>query len=121
MDTAKKDLSKAMRRVREKYKEFIKLCGGMANIEVGTKGAWHVHIVINRIADADVFIKTLGEHGAVTCYICTRRATSKIWPDTSRKNARDERYGEHLRETSYHASRTCLKGAKRRTPVQWRE
>lgn len=54
MDTAKKDLSKAMRRVREKYKKAGQTMRWMANIEVGTKGAWHVHIVINRIADADV-------------------------------------------------------------------
>lgn len=39
MDTAKKDLSKAMRRVREKYKKAGQTMRWMANIEVGTKGA----------------------------------------------------------------------------------
>ena len=66
METAKKHLAQAMRKVREKYKKAGKKMRWMANIEVGTKGAWHVHIVINRIADADVFIKDAWEHGAVT-------------------------------------------------------
>lgn len=54
METAKKHLAQAMRKVREKYKKAGKKMRWMANIEVGTKGAWHVHIVINRIADADI-------------------------------------------------------------------
>ena len=62
METAKKHLAQAMRKVREKYKKAGKKMRWMANIEVGTKGAWHVHIVINRIPDADIIIRYFGNY-----------------------------------------------------------
>lgn len=86
METAKKHLAQAMRKVREKYKKAGKKMRWMANIEVGTKGAWHVHIVINRIADADIIIKDAWEHGAVTFKHLYEAEISEIWPDTSRKH-----------------------------------
>ena len=123
MDTAKKDLSKAMRRVREKYKKAGQTMRWMANIEVGTKGAWHVHIVINRIADADVFIKDAWEHGAVTFKHLHEAGDFKNLAGYITKTPETcERYGEHLRETSYHASRNMpLKEPKEERFVQWRE
>ena len=51
METAKMHLAQAMRKVREKYKKAGKKMRWMANIEVGTKGAWHIHFVIKEVGD----------------------------------------------------------------------
>ena len=107
METAKKHLAQAMRKVREKYKKAGKKMRWMANIEVGTKGAWHVHIVINRIPDADIIIKNAWEHGAVTFKHLYEAGDFRDLAGYITKTPETcERYGEHLRETSYHASRT---------------
>ena len=123
METAKKHLAQAMRKVREKYKKAGKKMRWMANIEVGTKGAWHVHIVINRIPDADIIIKDSWEHGAVTFKHLYEAGDFRDLAGYITKTPETcERYGEHLRETSYHASRNMpLKEPEEERFVQWRE
>lgn len=123
METAKKHLAQAMRKVREKYKKAGKKMRWMANIEVGTKGAWHVHIVINRIPDADIIIKDAWEHGAVTFKHLYEAGDFRDLAGYITKTPETcERYGEHLRETSYHASRNMpLKEPEEERFVQWRE
>lgn len=57
MQTAKKDWSAALKIIRREYKKRGEPLLWMRNIEVGTKGAWHIHLVINRIPDTDVILK----------------------------------------------------------------
>ena len=78
----------------------------MRNIEVGPKGAWHAHLVINRIPDADLIVKKAWLHGHVILKLLYEEGgfadlagyITKT-PETANK------YGENLEETDYSASR----------------
>ena len=62
MKAAKEDFRKAVRKIRREYKKKGCELRWMRNIEVGPKGAWHVHLVINRIPDADLIVKKAWLH-----------------------------------------------------------
>ena len=51
MQAALKDFQKAMRYVRREFKKRGYEVFWIRNIERGTKGAWHIHLVINEIGD----------------------------------------------------------------------
>lgn len=61
-----KHLRKFFAKLKREYaKRFYELFW-IRNIEVGTRGAWHVHVVMNRIEGADFLIKDFWkEHGGV--------------------------------------------------------
>lgn len=63
MAAAKKDLAKCLRRVRAFYKKKGYELFYFRNIEVGTKGAWHIHFVVNRIEGAAQALTEAWEHG----------------------------------------------------------
>ena len=65
METAKEHLKKFWKYVRKEYKKRVQELKWMRNIEVGTKGAWHIHIIVNRIPDTDVILREAWEHGKV--------------------------------------------------------
>ena len=66
MEEAKKDVRKFLRRIRTEYKKQKVPLKWIANIECGTRGSWHVHMVINRIRDGDQLIAKAWDHGKVT-------------------------------------------------------
>lgn len=67
MAAAKDDFKRFIRKVKTEYAKRGKELRWMRNIEVGTKGGWHVHLVINRIPDADLIIAEAWKAGkAVT-------------------------------------------------------
>ena len=51
MNEALKDFQKAIRKVRKEYQKRGYEVFWIRNIERGTKGAWHIHIVLNEIGD----------------------------------------------------------------------
>lgn len=63
MKTALKDFQKAIRRVRKEYKARGQELFWIRNIERGTKGAWHIHLVVNEIGDAASILEKAWEHG----------------------------------------------------------
>lgn len=63
MKAATEELSKAIRKIRTGYRKKGYELRYLRNIEVGTKGAWHIHMIINRIPDADLIIKKAWDHG----------------------------------------------------------
>lgn len=65
MDEAKDDLRRFLRKLRAAYKRLGTDLKWIANIEVGTRGAWHVHMVINRTEGADIAIRDAWKHGRV--------------------------------------------------------
>lgn len=65
METAKKNFKKAYTEMRKEYRKRGYELRWMRNIEVGTKGAWHIHVVVNRIPDADLIAKKAWTHGGV--------------------------------------------------------
>lgn len=65
MDQAKSDFEKFCRKVRYQYRKRGQPFYWMRNIEVGKRGAWHVHLIVNRITDTDLIINKAWPHGRV--------------------------------------------------------
>lgn len=65
MAAAKGDFKKFIRTVRKQYQRRGHELKWMRNIEVGTRGAWHIHIVVNRIPDTDIILAEAWKHGKV--------------------------------------------------------
>ncbi len=63
MKTALKDFQDAMRIVRREYKKRGQELRWIRNIERGTKGAWHIHLVINEIGDTASIITKAWKKG----------------------------------------------------------
>lgn len=63
MKTALSDFQKAMRYVRKEYKKRGQELYWIRNIEQGTKGAWHIHIIINQIGDTASILESAWEKG----------------------------------------------------------
>ncbi len=117
MESAKKHLEKAMRYVRKAYKKagydnpfFFR------NIQKGTKGAWHIHFVINKIPGAAEIVKSAWEHGGT--YIVEIKDSEYYDEDFTKlsnymtKNENTQEYKEdgtpaksRIKESSYNTSR----------------
>lgn len=63
MAAALKDFQKAMRKVREEYKKRGYETFWFRNIECGTKGAWHIHLVVNEIGDTASILQKAWDKG----------------------------------------------------------
>lgn len=65
INEALKDFQKAIRYVRREYKKRGCELYWIRNIEQGTKGAWHIHIVINQIGDTAGILEKAWEKGGM--------------------------------------------------------
>lgn len=65
MAEALKDFQKAMRYVRREYKKRGYRVFWIRNIERGTRGAWHIHLIINEIGDSASIIQKAWDKGVV--------------------------------------------------------
>lgn len=106
MAEAKADFGKAMGEVRREYRKRGHELRWLRNIEVGAKGAWHIHVVLNRIPDTDLILKRAWPHGQVTFkHLYEEGGFADLagyivkTPETARQ------YRESLVETSYSRSR----------------
>lgn len=64
MSAALRDFQKAIRQVRDQYKKRGSPLRWIRNIERGTKGAWHIHLVVNKIPGAADILTGAWDHGA---------------------------------------------------------
>lgn len=85
MKTALKDFQKAMRCVRKEYKKRGCELFWIRNIERGTKGAWHIHLVINEIGDTASILERAWESGVTYCSAI--RKSSKVYDEDFTKLA----------------------------------
>ena len=65
MKTALDDFSKFIRKVRTKYRKKKYELFWIRNIERGTRGAWHIHIVLNDIGDTLRIVSDAWEYGHI--------------------------------------------------------
>lgn len=65
MEAALKDFQKSMRCVRREYKKRGYRVFWIRNIERGTRGAWHIHLIINAIDDSASIIQKAWDKGGV--------------------------------------------------------
>lgn len=65
MKAALKDFSDAMRRIRREYAKRGYKATWIRNIERGTKGAWHIHLVIKEIGETASILQRAWTKGGV--------------------------------------------------------
>lgn len=65
MESALKDFQAALRKVRREYKKRGKSLFWIRNIERGTKGAWHIHLVVNEIGDSASIVEKAWTKGGI--------------------------------------------------------
>lgn len=116
MDGALKDFQRAMRKVRAEYKKRGKELFWIRNIERGTKGAWHIHLLINEIGDtASIISKAWNKGGTWTAEIrnsklysadMSQLASYMTKDQHTRADRKDGKPGKpRLAESSYSTSR----------------
>lgn len=133
MTVALKDLQKALRKLRPKYKKANTPFYWIRNIERGTKGAWHIHLVIKKTSGAAEWIEDAWEHGAI--YITqikkgrfydedfTKLANYMTKNEKTREKRSDGSKGKpRLKEASYnHAKNMPLPEPKSQKLVRWQK
>ena len=65
MEGALKDFQKTIQTVRREYRKRGYEIFWIRNIEQGTRGAWHIHLVVNDIPDAPGILKRAWDKGFV--------------------------------------------------------
>lgn len=97
MKAALKDFQKAMREVRKEFKKRNMEVFWIRNIERGTKGAWHIHLVIKEIGDTASIIKKAWTKGGV--YITEIRLDQRFDDEDFTKLANYMTKDEYTTET----------------------
>lgn len=133
MKTVQEQFLDAMGKIKKIYKKGGRQLFWVRNIERGTKGAWHIHFVINDIGTTASFIERAWPYGGV--YI-TRIKKSKCPEEdfhrlaayiTKDKNTREVKQDDTLarpriKESSYSHSRNMpLPDPKKKKLVHWQK
>lgn len=117
MQEALQHFQSAMRFVRKQYKKRNRELFWIRNIERGTKGAWHIHLVINEIGETAEIVRKAWKRGGT--FVAEIKLMDKFYDEDFTKlasymakdeNTREEKEnGEmgkpRLREANYNVSR----------------
>lgn len=118
MKAAKKDWSNALNIIRREYKKRGEQLFWMRNIEVGTKGAWHIHLIINRIPDTDVILKKAWKKGKVVNQLLYEQGEYK---ELAAYITKSEKTDNRLREADFEPSRNMpLPEPKEKIYLHWK-
>lgn len=99
MNGALKDFQKAMRKVRAEYKKRGRELFWIRNIERGTKGAWHIHLVVNEIGGTASILQRAWKKGGT-------------WNSEIRHN--DKIYDEDFSKLASYITKTAGVGEKKK-------
>lgn len=102
METAKKHFKKFIDQLRKYYRKAGIPFRWIRNIENGTRNAWHIHILLKRIPDADLVIAEAWEHGTVDIRPCYKKAEFRELAAYLTKSPETEK---RLKAASYSTSR----------------
>lgn len=134
MEQAVTDFGKAWRMVRAEYKKRGKELFWMRNIERGTKGAWHIHVIINEIGETAAILQKAWKKGGI--YIETIKQNERLYDpsfrklaeymtkdgDTKEKKQDGTLAKPKLREASYNHSRNMpLPDPEKKYLKRWKE
>ena len=118
MEAAKKDWSRFIRIVRREYKKRGQELKWIRNIEVGQRGAWHIHLVINRIPDSDLIIRKAWDHGKAIQQNLTEEGEFRRLAEYITKSPKTDK---SLRETNYSSSRNLpIPAPERKVYNRWK-
>lgn len=102
MEAAKKDFAVFINKLRRRYKKAGVQLVWIRNIEVGTRGGWHVHLVLRRIQDLDIHIAECWPYGRAVLQLLYQRGNMKqLAAYLTKSPATDPR----LKESHYWTSR----------------
>lgn len=133
MSAALKDFQKAIRIVRDAYKKNGHELYWIRNIERGTKGAWHIHLVANEVPGSIEVLKNAWKKGGIYMEHVRdsdkfgdedmTRLASYITKDTLGEKKEDgTREKPRLKESSYNHSRNMhLKPPKKDKLKRWKK
>lgn len=96
MDGALKDFKKASGYIRKEYRKRGYELFWIRNIEKGTKGAWHIHMVVNDIPDTGNILKKAWKKGTV--HQITVKDSDKFYDEDFTKLAEYLTKDEYTRE-----------------------
>ena len=102
MDAAKEDFKKLIRYLRKAYRKRGQELKWIRNIECGTRNAWHVHMVINRIQDTDTILAAGWCHGHILNQLLYQKGEFRELAAYITKTPRND---SRLKEASYSTSR----------------
>ncbi|MCI6637384.1 MAG: hypothetical protein MSH32_03670 [Lachnospiraceae bacterium] len=102
MEQAKKDWQRFITKVRREYKKRGAELKWIRNIEVGSRGAWHTHLIMNRIPDTDIILAKCWTHGRVWHELLHDRGEFR---ELAEYVTKDEKSDPKLKEASYSTSR----------------
>lgn len=114
---ALRDFEKGIRNVRREFKKRGRELFWIRNIEQGTKGAWHIHLVVNEIGDTAGILSRAWTHGGT--FTTEIKKSDKLYDEdfsklssymTKDEHSRDKKKdgtigNPRLREASYSTSR----------------
>lgn len=102
MQQAKQHFREFIRYLRREYRKRGAELKWIRNIECGSKGAWHVHMVINRIEGTDMILAAGWDHGHVKNVLLYEKDEFK---DLAAYMTKTPKTDNRLKESSYSASR----------------
>ncbi|MFI3172160.1 MAG: hypothetical protein R3Y58_07330 [Eubacteriales bacterium] len=117
IDGAKKDFSNFTRELRKIFHKLGIPMKWIRNIEVGSKGAWHIHVVMNRITDLDIYIRKLWKKGMVHFKMLDARHE---FEELAKYMTKSEKTDSRLRETSYSTSKNIPIQEPEIKPIHWK-
>lgn len=117
MKTAKGHFKTFYKEVRAEYRKRGYVLRWVRNIEVGTKNAWHIHVIMNRIQDTDLIVAAAWPYGEVDITPCYKKGDFKDLAAYITKTPKTE---PRLREASYSTSRNLpLPEPEKKTITRW--
>lgn len=117
MEEAKRDLRTMIRKLRKEYRSRDQPFRWIMNIECGTRGAWHAHIVINRIPDLDVILRKYWKKGKIVHQLLYDKGEFRELAEYITKTPQTD---TRLKESSYSTSRNLPIPAPKETIVKSR-
>ncbi len=117
MEEAKRDLRTMIRKLRKEYRSRDQPLRWIMNIECGTRGAWHAHIVINRIPDLDVILRKYWKKGKIVHQLLYDKGEFRELAEYITKTPQTD---TRLKESSYSTSRNLPIPAPKETIVKSR-
>ena len=102
MEEAERDWKQFCDRLRRKYKKAGLEMLWIRNIEVGTKNGWHIHCVLKRIPDLDLFLAECWKKGRPVIRLLYKQGNMK---DLAAYLTKTPKTDKRLREAHYWTSR----------------
>ena len=102
MESAKADFQRFIRIVKTEYKKRGHDIRWMRNIECGSRGAWHVHMVMNRIPETDMIIANAWKKGKAISQLMYERGN---FSDLAAYITKTPKTDKKLRFSNYSVSR----------------